>query len=1390
MKKIIVLLLLVSSTLFAVVDERKSDIYYGNGIMTTKKEAKTSLIDVIKPAVQETIYFNDQAKMDKLHTFDLVYNYSAKEDFNDTLVAQALDLAESYEQLGNTSLAWATMSLLTDIVQGYSKILKWPVKKVAKYLVEKKGFSKAAAELLADKIVGASKATLIAMAEKLADYNAEEIHDNDLKEMVAKYTQSIYDGHGVIMVTHSQGNLFAVESKNSFGEGKEWMRDYLYHVSIASPATSFASDHHWLVSLDNDVVANIPSSVGTNMRNPVRYFSYYLDGVDPYMPESWVDNSELLDQTIGQMLLSEGYWIDGFTPPSESRTITENMTDYTVRMEPDEWDFLQTDFHAFNYYMGVTSFQAYISKIQTVKQKSDATKDTIIYSIAAAIESFNDTSSQWQTAKTTGCGCDKRIEVEHKFDSNLSQLMQDLDVLPFDESGKLYPLGFDYVKGSPKGETVSSPGTDTICFELLDDSEVIVGSITSTSGGSVTPKPGVVTVALNWEDADIDLNLDVRWDAGEHDIKDVSCSPTEHFYIESAYSIYPGRYAVYVDHSGDVDNSLLPETVQIGIKVPGEYQSYTLNVTSSDELNIGHVADINIEYIDGNIVVETVPTTYVRESFNNHTVRTNDDEEEDEEDEEEEEDDGGRGIGGYIYYYGGGTPVAGCYESCGCIPCQYTIIPYLQQVVMGPLGGADVTLHTASEFGNASTPILTTSTSTGNTLYTAGLVDMNETFKATLDDNELYIFSVSGGSDIDANDDFAIDAIATENRGTVHAVLTGREIKDVGFKVNIMTEIAYQVTKEMYGGGASNEEILAKLDEVATLLLRDKIYSNSAVPLGHTDLLVWLPTIDRELLFVEYVPSIQPIINSIYNNEDIYDAAYNVVYFPNGVAVGAPRLTSSILRVNEHAPMGTIVGSVSVYSEGDSSISSMTLSGEGSENFVLANNGIISVSASAALDYEQQQIYKLSVTATNANGVSSPVNLYVQLNNIVDVPVATSFTGYQVLDTAEAGTLVGVLTFNEGAAPVNLIQLFGEGSEYFEIDIEGRITVGADGFSGLNELLDDDGEKTSFSLSIVAANALGDSMPVQLGLEVYHVQAAPTLIPLHVNVDESTQAFNVIGSIDFNEGNSPVSEFVLSGIGNENFTIDLNGQIAVAEGTVLDYETTTVYRLESIATNAYGSSQSTSVTIYVQDLPEVPTAQAFSASVINQAESGTIVGTLVVHDNGDPITSVQLSGEGHEDFRVDNNGVITVSQTANLDYTVRSEYMLAAQAINSQGVSPSVEVAIRVTSFLHTGHVDPFSDQSAIIIHTLDDLLSLQGTELTGVPLFSDVSKFGRSVYFDSSRGCVDFSSTTVGDFTMSAWVKPQQTIQLISMSTSGTTYYSSGSQSEVFYPTHGGTSS
>ena len=92
---------LQSSTLD--INEYKSDIYYGNGIMTTKKEAKATLHKTLKPDILKQVYNSDKEKMKKFHQFILSYNYSAKEDFGNTPIAMVLDLMESYEVNANNS---------------------------------------------------------------------------------------------------------------------------------------------------------------------------------------------------------------------------------------------------------------------------------------------------------------------------------------------------------------------------------------------------------------------------------------------------------------------------------------------------------------------------------------------------------------------------------------------------------------------------------------------------------------------------------------------------------------------------------------------------------------------------------------------------------------------------------------------------------------------------------------------------------------------------------------------------------------------------------------------------------------------------------------------------------------------------------------------------------------------------------------------------------------------------------------------------------------------------------------------------------------------------------------------------------------------------------------
>lgn len=97
------------------------------------------------------------------------------------------------------------------------------------------------------------------------------IHQEDLDTQVAHYKDSIKSGHKVLVVAHSQGNLFASEAYKKLGrESKNgWMQDYFEAVGIASPG-------HWSIkdeisiSWDNDMVAHFGLYGSAHITNPIR----------------------------------------------------------------------------------------------------------------------------------------------------------------------------------------------------------------------------------------------------------------------------------------------------------------------------------------------------------------------------------------------------------------------------------------------------------------------------------------------------------------------------------------------------------------------------------------------------------------------------------------------------------------------------------------------------------------------------------------------------------------------------------------------------------------------------------------------------------------------------------------------------------------------------------------------------------------------------------------------------------------------------------------------------------------------------------------------------------------------------------------------------------------
>jgi len=1019
---------------------------------------------------------------------------------------------------------------------------------------------------------------------------AQSLNPEDLYVQIQSYKQDITAGHHVIVVAHSQGNFFTTKSYEYLDE---WMYPYFHMIGVASPSSVVLHDG-LRVSFDNDPIPVISLTPWT-IRN-------------------------------------------------ENRNRDVNGLDYPYTLA----------YHGFEYYMG--------EKVKVNDLGEDKNVSTVVAynqintEIVRLAEASKLAPSQWEKYKDIGCGCSKRVQFKQIGTGHIIDESTNTGVLSFKDDGKLYLLGTEWVKASPVGTGIqdkrSTSNEDGICYILEGTEEKI--ELTSSLGDLTK---GAVEISLIWEDSSIDLDLKVDWPGYDNNISDTGC-PMEYFLIESANDIYTGRYPVYLSLKEEPIEPIkdpFSQNVDIIINVLGTSKKLHLSAKSLDELRYKKVADIFVEYKEDEtgktilgIAVETpenngfgIQNIFKPKNANNEElIRT-----------------------------------LSCVDtqasmSCGCIPCYATIIPYLEQAVKGPLSGADVQLHIASKYQN-NTPLYTTKTSIGETLVSAGIIDIPDDFTQLLEDEELYLIEVSGGLDVDSDDNYEKDSFETFNRGTLHSLILGKELKKIGYKLNILTEVSYQILKDKLDV-QSPPKIVEQLNEIAQRLLKEKIYINSEKPLSYEDALIWLPTFDKGLLYLDYNTSYEPLVQDFYKDHDVYDQAYNIVY----KVLIEPKLKASDFNVTENTEAPYILGSVEVFDEGNSSIKSFVLEGAGSENFVINNVGEVSIANGARLDYEQIQFYKLLVSARNDEAISKKVEVFIQINDEIDAPYFKEIEVQKTIFTdTPAGSFIRKITFEEGASSITQIELNGIGSEYFNVDINGNIVVANLGFETFDY-------KKTFELLARAYNVFGFSRVVELRIAVIG-ESVPTIEVQSMSIDENSTANSYVGTIKLLNPHISVDSFILNGEGKENYRIDTLGNIYLSDEVDIDYEKKTYYPLSVIAKTSTSQSEETNFTVYIKNSPDIPVMKSNQIfEVLENTKDGYYIGNILEFSGLSDITNFTLDAASidiHKDnFRVDLNGNLWVNDGASFDYEQQIQYSFYCGASNSYGSSIKTRVLINI----------------------------------------------------------------------------------------------------------------
>ena len=184
---------------------------------------------------------------------------------------------------------------------------------------------------------------------------------------------------------------------------------------------------------------------------------------------------------------------------------------------------------------------------------------------------------------------------------------------------------------------------------------------------------------------------------------------------------------------------------------------------------------------------------------------------------------------------------------------------------------------------------------------------------------------------------------------------------------------------------------------------------------------------------------------------------------------------------------------------------------------------------------------------------------------------------------------------------------------------------------------------------------------------------APTDLSISSHsIAENATNGSVVGTVsatDLNAGET--FSYALTNDAGGRFTIDAaTGQVTVADGSQLDYETATSHDITVRVTDSAGNTYDEVMSISVSNVNETPTDLTMSGFEVNEGTAnGTVVGTAAATDpDAGETFSYSLTDDAGGRFTIDaTTGQITVADGSQLDYETATSHDITVRVTDSGG---------------------------------------------------------------------------------------------------------------------------
>ncbi len=202
------------------------------------------------------------------------------------------------------------------------------------------------------------------------------------------------------------------------------------------------------------------------------------------------------------------------------------------------------------------------------------------------------------------------------------------------------------------------------------------------------------------------------------------------------------------------------------------------------------------------------------------------------------------------------------------------------------------------------------------------------------------------------------------------------------------------------------------------------------------------------------------------------------------------------------------------------------------------------------------------------------------------------------------------------------------------------------------------------------------------------VNNAPVIKDQSYNASEGIKDDEVFGTVTATDADKDKLSYSITANSDDLFEITTTGDLSLATGKTLDFETTTSYEITVEVTDGKAKAAA-KITVTVTDGNDAPVINAQSFTVAEDISDTTIIGTVVATDpNGDSI-GFSIRTNANDLFAINTDGEITLQTGKHLDYETATEHTLTIEAsdigANATGsLTATADITITVTNITST----------------------------------------------------------------------------------------------------------